>query len=386
MHENTLSREYCGDLLKTLVRMDTCQPNPGEERMVKLLAGLFPETAEKKIIRHGEGRASLIVRLPGEARGGVAFVGHMDTVACGDETAWKYPPLEAKEENGVIWGRGTADMKGGLVSMIAACRHLLESGAKLKKDIVLCFTADEEVGGLGALAVAEEETLHQAETVIVAEPSNENIGICEKGALWLKISAVGALAHGSRPEIGVNGVEKLMEFERRFRKIVPVSEEHVFLNHTTMAVTKLNGGIMTNVIPANAVMEIDMRTLPSVSHDKLLTQAGDICAEMMEECPKLSLKVEIINNRPAVEVAADHPFVEEMKAACEKAAITPVVKGLYFYTDASQIIPKTKAPFVIFGPGEDTMAHQFNEHIEIDSMVRVAKAYVEYMKTAGIAE
>ena len=156
---------------------------------------------------------------------------------------------------------------------------------------------------------------------MVAEPSAENIGLCEKGALWLRFSAVGALAHGSRPEIGINGVEKLMELEHRFRAMVPVDEAHPSLNHTTMAVTRLEGGIMTNVIPANAVMELDIRTLPSLSHDALLEKAQGLCREMMEACPGLHLEMEVLNNRPAVEVAEEHQFVSLVKDCCKEAGI-----------------------------------------------------------------
>lgn len=118
----------------------------------------------------------------------------------------------------------------------------------------------------------------------------------------MRFSAVGALTHGLRPEIGINGVEKLMELERRFRAVVPMEEEHPSLHRTTMAVTRLEGGIMTNVIPANAVMELDIRTLPSLSHESLLEKTRKLCWEMMDACPSLRLELEVLNNRPAVEM------------------------------------------------------------------------------------
>lgn len=271
-------------------------------------------------------------------------------------------------------------MKGGLVAMIQAALSVLGQGGQLERDLWLCFTADEEAHGAGALAFAQNGWLRGIGGLIVAEPSGEAIGLCEKGALWLRVKAVGALAHGSRPEIGINGVEKLMEFERLLREKVPVKEAHPSLNKTTMAVTKLNGGIMTNVIPANAEMEIDMRTLPTVSHDELLQTARDICGRMMAQCPGLKLELEVLNNRPAVEVPEGDPFVSIVKAGCEGAGIEPCCKGLYFYTDASQVVPALGCPFVIFGPGEDTMAHQIDEKIDVGSIVRVAEAYLSIIK------
>ena len=374
MGEHLLA-ERCGQLLETLVRTNTCQPQGNEELLCTLIADLFPDTVEKRLIPHEQGRASLAIRIPGQEKGGLALVGHMDTVSCGDPNLWSCDPLAAQRKGDLVYGRGTADMKGGLVAIILSALAVLEQGKPLKKDLWLCFTADEEAQGAGALAFSENGWLKDVEGMIVAEPSAEDIGLSEKGALWLRIKAIGALAHGSRPEIGINGVEKLMEFERRFRPLVPMEERHPSLHSTTMAVTKLNGGIMTNVIPANAEMEIDMRTLPSLRHDELLEQARTLCLAMMEECPGLKLELEVINNRPAVEVAQDDPFVGMIAQCCTKASIPPNYKGLYFYTDASQIVPALGCPFVIFGPGEDTMAHQIDEKIDIHSMARVTLAY-----------
>ncbi len=381
MAKGIVGAEDCAALLEKLVTTNTCQPEGNEEKLGQMIADLFPDTVEKRWIDHGHGRASLALRIPGESpEGGLAFMGHMDTVSCGDPALWKCDPLSAQREGDVMYGRGTADMKGGLVSMIEAALALLKKGQPLKRDLWLCFTADEEAHGTGALAFSENGWLKDVSALVVAEPSAENIGLCEKGALWLRFSAVGALAHGSRPEIGINGVEKLMELERRFRAMVPVDEAHPSLNHTTMAVTRLEGGIMTNVIPANAVMELDIRTLPSLSHDALLEKAQGLCQEMMEACPGLHLEMEVLNNRPAVEVAEEHAFVGLVKDCCKEAGIEPVCKGLYFYTDASQVVPALGCPFVIFGPGEDTMAHQIDERIDIHSMARVGDAYYSAME------
>ncbi len=372
----TIQAEDCAALLRTLVRTNTCQPEGNEDALAHLIADLFPDSVEKRFIPHGAGRSSLALRIPGTAgKGGLCLMGHMDTVSCGDPALWSCDPLAAERRGDLIYGRGTADMKGGLVSMIQAALSVLRRGKALERDLWLCFTADEEAHGTGALAFAQNGWLKDIGGLIVAEPSGECIGLCEKGALWLRVKAVGALAHGSRPEIGINGVEKLMEFERLLRAQVPVAEVHPTLHKTTMAVTKLNGGIMTNVIPANAEMEIDMRTLPTVDHAQLLQTAQAICSQMTAQCPGLRLEVEVLNNRPAVEVAEGAPFVAAVKEGCRGAGIEPRCKGLYFYTDASQVVPALGCPFVIFGPGEDTMAHQIDEKIDVHSMARVAEAY-----------
>ena len=376
-----ISDNFCASLLKEFINTDTRQPEGNEERMVKAVLSHFPENIEKKVIDHGNGRETLIIKIKGESEtGGVAFVGHTDTVATGDVSKWSFDPLAACEKDGYIYGRGAADMKSGDCAMIAAALETLSLDKTPKEPIYLCFTADEEVGGLGALAVAKDEWMQTVKAFFVAEPTNEDIGVCEKGALWLRIKTTGRLSHGSRPEVGINAVEKTMEFYSRFLPLVNRTSCDKYLGSTTVSVTKLQGGIMTNVIPAYCEMELDMRTLTDIDHDKVIEGAKKLAETMADEKEGLSIEIEVINNRPAVATPEDHPFVGAVAEICRENGLKDGKKGLFFYTDASQVIPAVKAPFVIFGPGDDLMAHQTDERVEISSMTRMAKVYFDYIK------
>lgn len=372
--------DFVKETVKKLVRIDSCQPFGNEKQVIDAILSYFPKDIHREIIDHGGFRQTLIIKIDGESeRGGVAFVGHTDTVAYGDESRWTYPPLSAEEHGGFVYGRGTADMKSGDSAMIAAALEILLTGKKPKEPIYFCFTADEEVSGLGALALSKAKCLESVREYFVAEPTNEDIGVCEKGALWLKVKTTGLLSHGSRPEVGVNAVEKTVEFYERFEKTVDRSLKDKFLGNTTMAVTKLNGGVMTNVIPAYAEMEIDMRTLTNIDHDKVIKDAEALAEKMAAEKQGLHIEIEVINNRPAVSTDENHPFVERVADICRDNGFKVNKKGLFFYTDASQIIPAFNAPFVIMGPGDDLMAHQIDERVEISSMTRMAKVYFDYI-------
>ena len=371
---------FCKEVLQRLVRINSCQPAGNEKEVVDAILSYFPKDIEKEIIDHKNGRQTLIIKIKGKKdEGGVAFVGHTDTVAYGDFARWTFAPLEAHEHNGYIYGRGTADMKSGDTSMIATALEILETGKTPEEPIYFCFTADEEVNGLGALALAEAKCLETVREYFIAEPTNEDIGLCEKGALWLRVKTTGLLSHGSRPEVGVNAVEKTMEFYERFKQMVDRTLVDKYLGSTTMAITKLNGGVMTNVIPAYAEMEIDMRTLTNIDHEKVIADAKALAQTMAEEKKGLSFEIEVINNRPAVATAEDHPFIERVAGICKDNNFKVNKKGLFFYTDASQIIPKYNAPFTIMGPGDDLMAHQIDEKVEISSMTRMAKVYFDYL-------
>lgn len=375
----------CGALTQMLVSTNTSHPDGNEADLVRKISALFPDHLYRRVLDHGNNRASLIVRIDGKNRGGLAFVGHIDTVAFGDVQAWKYPPVEARIQDGILYGRGSADMKSGVAAMITAAQCVLASGRTPEEDLFFCFTADEEANGMGVLAVMQSGDLANVKEFIIAEPSELKLGLCEKGALWLRINAEGKLAHGSRPRVGVNAVEHLIEFRCRLQRAVDTQTNHPLLDTTTIATTGFYGGIMTNVIPAQARMELDIRTLPSLPNARVVEIARQIAEEMEHSYKDLHICVEILNDRIPVETLPDAPMVCKMRKIFDAMGLACETKGMYFYTDMSQIALYTDAPFLILGPADDKQAHVTDEHVavkDIETAARIYTAYIEqnYMK------
>lgn len=378
---NKATMEMCRQILTTLVKIDTCQPEGNEEKLVDAILQMLPDDITYKKIEHAPGRASLVVKVEGETpKGGIAFVGHIDTVACSNLDSWIHPPHEAVVEGDVLYGRGSSDMKGGDTAMIITLKNLLSGGKKPKTPVYFCFTADEESKGMGICAVVKDGCINDIEEMVICEPSDEKIGICEKGALWLHVSVQGKASHASRPDLGVNAVDYAIEFSNRLKAAAEGKEEHSILGSTTVSVTRFNGGIMTNIIPSEAEMELDIRTVPGTSHERILELAHTICREMSEKSPYIHMAIQVLNNRPALETDLNSPFVRNIMKAAEEAGISTEPKGLYFYTDASQVIPKINVPFVIAGPGDDAMAHCMNECISLSSVARYAEMYSNYIE------
>ena len=386
MNENIILNS--GALTKMLVATNTSQPAGNEADLVKKIEALFPERIYRRVIDHGNNRASLILRIDGRERGqGLAFVGHIDTVAFGDIQAWEHHPLEAWEQDGILYGRGAADMKGGVAAMISTALCVIDSGRVPERDLFFCFTADEEAGGMGVQAVMGSGELKDVAEYIIAEPSQMMLGLCEKGALWLRIHAEGLLAHGSRPLVGVNAVEALMEFRHRLSLAVDTETIHPLLDTTTISTTGFHGGIMTNVIPAEAQMELDIRTLPSLKNAQVIQCAEAIAAEMEAQREHLHIRIEVLNDRIPVETAPDAPMVKRMEKVFGQLSMPCRKKGMYFYTDMSQIALYTDAPFLILGPGDDKQAHVTNEHVSVSAIEdasRVFTAYIEQYYMGGL--
>ena len=370
----------CGPLTQMLVSTNTSQPAGNEADLVRKISALFPEHLYRRVVEHGNNRASLILRIDGKKRGGLAFVGHIDTVAFGDEQVWKYPPLEAKIQDGILYGRGAADMKSGVAAMITAAQCVLDSGKTPEEDLYFCFTADEETGGMGILGLMQTGELDHVKEFIIAEPSQLKLGLCEKGALWLRIHAEGLLAHGSRPRVGVNAVEGLIEFRCRLQMAVDTETRHPLLDTTTISTTGFFGGIMTNVIPAQAQMELDIRTLPSLPNARVIGIARQIGEEMERSCDHLYIRIEVLNDRIPVETKPEDPMVQKMQKTFAALNLPCETKGMYFYTDMSQIALYTDAPFLILGPGDDKQAHVTDEHVAVCDIEHAARIYITYIE------
>ncbi len=402
-----LSEGRCAELLRELVQTDTCQPEGREEMLVNKIISRLPDGISYTKLEHGQGRASLIVEIrrepedeaqaeekalsEGKAQaeekalseerkenGALAFIGHLDTVAYGREEEWKYPPLKGHLEDGIMYGRGTADMKGGAAAMLLALEKLWEERHLLERDIYFCFTADEEYRGIGIQAMVQGGYLSDVKEVVICEPSDEQVSICEKGALWLSVQIKGVGAHASRPELGINAAETAYAFAGRMKQYIESAPAHPILGKASASVTKIESGIMTNMIPEEAELTLDIRTVPGLSCEEAEQYAGKAGKELEEAYPGLSVCIETLNRRPAVGTKEGEGLVRHMLRLAKEMGMPGTPRGTHFYTDASQLIPVLPVPFVIAGPGDDRQAHCTDEHVEVGSVARFAEMYRRY--------
>ena len=156
--------------------------------------------------------------------------------------------------------------------------------------------------------------------------------------------------------------------------------EHPLLGRATASVTKLEGGILTNMIPASSELEMDIRTVPGILHEELREAVQGVVQKVKTMYKGVEIRVDVLNDRPAVGTEKTDPHVERILKLAGELGICEIPRGTHFYTDASQIIPILKAPFVIAGPGDDKLAHCIDEHVELRSVIRFAKFYESYVR------
>lgn len=362
-----------------LVQMNTANP-PGKELKAALYCEKILADAgfETQLVDHGNERASLFAKLEGKPDGDTfLFVGHLDTVPPGDLGVWERDPYSGYCDGEKIHGRGTSDMKGGLAVLLQAAQVL--KGNKPYNSIVFALTADEESGCMGAEALIQMPEIKKAKFVMIPEPTANQIGIAEKGALWLKIISKGRAAHGSMPDLGVNAISGMVDLVNRL-DFSAFNQEHEYLGKFTSSLNTISGGIKTNIIPDHCETTLDIRTLPSQSHNEIIGSVENVISEIINKNDRYTYELETIINKPGIETDIEQsPAAEVVKLIQEQLPESRLI-GLNYYTDGAVIIPALNVPFIIFGPGNPGQAHCPNETIDVAKLVCSCEIYAEILK------
>ncbi|MGI5887935.1 MAG: M20 family metallopeptidase [Oscillospiraceae bacterium] len=369
------------ELLKRFVKTDTSHPEGNEKRMTDILCGLWPDTAEKTLIRHSDSRYSLIVRIKGRQKTpGTAFLAHIDTVAFGDRDLWTRDPLSAEIVGNELWGRGSVDMKGGCAAITAAGIELLGQGFVPEHDMLFCYTADEEEYGTGIRSMVSGGYLDGISRVIVCEPSGLKTGCCEKGCIWISLRVTGCQSHASRPEQGLNAAEGAIRIISEFKAGMDTSSLDSLLGRNTCSLTVFKSGVGSNIVPPSAEAVVDIRTIPGTSNEKLIEAFRECCRKLCSEDPRWKAEAEVINDRAAAGMDPDGEFTKSIMETARSEGIETRPAGIYFYTDISQVVGKLDVDFCIIGPGDELMCHKTDERIDVDQVKKAKKLYLALIK------
>ncbi|PAV29751.1 acetylornithine deacetylase [Virgibacillus profundi] len=360
--------------LQEMIRIDSSNPPGNEHEVAKLLAERCEKTGIPYTISRVESnRSNFRIKLNGEGKGKLLFCGHMDTVQPGEQP-WKHSPFSGELEGDRLYGRGASDMKSGLCAMFLAIESLYKEQKQLPKDIIFLATAGEEVDSCGARQYLKEDSLDDVEAIVIGEPTNEKIVVGHKGALWLEIILSGKTAHGAMPESGINAVEwmrPVMEMVESLKSKWKISS--VPLGESSLAITKLNGGVQTNVIPDRSSMHVDIRSIPPQSHDELLTEINQNLHEIFSAIDAPDFHINKLLDRPSILTEKASTII----TTASRLKGQDSVYGVSYYTDGAVLNPDSKIPTLIYGPGDERFAHQPNEYVDVHAYLRSIDFYKE---------
>jgi len=364
------------DLLRDMVREASVNPPGGEAGCAKVVAdklsglGLDVELVEKEL-----GRTNVVGRLRG-TRGSpvLLYNGHIDVVPAGN--GWTRDPFGGEIIDGKLYGRGTADMKSGVASMVAAAEAIVKSGAKLKGDLLITAVADEETGSAKGTRHLIERGL-KADMAVVSEPTDLRIEIAHKGILWAEITTKGKGSHASRPHLGVNAVDKMHAIISAMHDIKLEGWNPLFdVPQPVLSVTTISGGTKINVTPDLCKIEFDRRLLPGETPEFALKQIQDAIAKVKAEDPTLDASIRVIEEWPAMEVAPEAKIVQSLAKVVEsRTGAKPRFFGKAAGTDASWLVRDAKIPTVLYGPGDPRLSHTPDEHVELEKVTEAARVF-----------
>lgn len=322
------------------------------------------------------------------ARRTLHFNAHFDVVPVGGD--WKHgSPFSGVVEGGWIHGRGTADMKGSIASLLLALEALHATGTEPRLNLEVSFTADEETDSLlGSDWLVRHAPISPDYAVVMEGGEEDSIGCGHNGVVWLEVTVHGRASHGSRPELGVNALEKmsalvlaLEDYKRRIGRRVFVAPDG------TRRVPTINvGGEFAqgpggkiNTVPALARFSIDRRVLPRENVAVVERELRTFLRTAAERIPACEISVtKISENHPCFSKPSS-PFFKAMAGAVQSVRRRPTTFSVSSgFNDMHFFQHHLGIPTLGYGPG-GCNEHAIDERARLRDLADCARIYAKLM-------
>jgi len=403
LHE--INREELVKLTASLVRINSVwDPDGGTSEQPA--AELVAEWAEGngfqvEMDQVAPGRPNTIITWecePGPRT--LLFEGHTDVVTPGDPSAWNHDPFGAEIIGKRMYGRGTNDTKGNLAAMLIAMAALKRSQVRLAGRMIGGILCDEEGAMIGVLDFIERGRADRITGAVICEPQNGLVCTSQKGAVRARYTIKARMSHGAMPLSGLNGapaLSRLIEgLHKMEREAVKNFGRHEHLGWPSITPTVIQspsvGPAQLNVMPGEAKLLVDVRTIPGQSHEAI-REGLKALAHQVEHAVRehydaydrelavqrphnLKVNVEFITDRPCTKTDKQDAIVLAADWATRHVSgKEPVHAGVPGATDGTFLWQKRNIPIVTMGAGEREVAHQADEWVDLDQLVETARIY-----------
>jgi acetylornithine deacetylase len=293
--------------------------------------------------------------------------GHLDTVSLDAMPHALVPEIRA----GRLYGRGSYDMKGGVVACLAAVKALVEGGARLPGDVVVAAVADEEYASIGTAHVAAQVNVDGA---VVTEPTGLDLCLAHKGFVWLEVETLGRAAHGSRFQDGIDAnlrmgrvLHELEGLEQELRHRPP----HPLVGPPSLHAALLRGGTELSTYAASSTLKIERRTVPGETLSQVEAEVQAILDRLAAADPGFAARRRTLLERQPFEVSPEAPLVKAVRqAAAAHLGRPPIPMGVAYWMDTA-ILAAAGAEAVALGP-IGAGAHAAEEWVDLQSIAGVA--------------
>lgn len=357
-------------LTAQLVGFDTRNP-PGDERDAAEIVGRLLAGAGFDVRYHefAARRTSVIAQIGGAAsKAPLCLTGHLDTVPLGS-AHWTRDPFGAETDDGRLYGRGAADMKGGVAAIVTAAVRISER-LNTTAGLMLVLTASEEGGcwGSGDL-IHRDGLLPKPGAIVVAEPTSNYPCVGHRGAMKFTATFKGVAAHGSMPGVGVNAVYAAARAVTKLEKYNFGIEKHPLMGEPTLNVGTFHGGDAINSVPDEALIGIDVRSVVGMEHSRVLADIQRVIGRDAE--------VNVIQDMPPVWTDPQSRWATKvMKIWTDLMGYSPEPRILPYNTDGGNFRKLwPEVPVLILGPGDPEMAHQTDEFCPVSQISQAVRIY-----------
>lgn len=287
----------------------------------------------------------------------LALVGHTDTVPY--DPAW-IEALQLTERDGNLFGRGACDTKAFIAAALTVVGSIDLS--KMKKSLALVFTADEEIGCLGAKRLAQARPF-SARYAIVGEPTSLQPMRAGKGYCLAEVSVRGREAHSAYPQIGASAIFFAARLIERIERIADElkNDQRAGFDppYTTMNIGLIKGGTAKNIIPGECSFTLEWRTIPGQDSHYALNLVREAAADLLQQNPDCVCEIDAARADESFETSSDSVLVQFLEETSGKTSGT-----VAFGTEAPSLID-LGAEAVVFGPGDIRVAHRTGEFVPI---------------------
>ncbi|MFZ5915886.1 MAG: YgeY family selenium metabolism-linked hydrolase [Chloroflexota bacterium] len=338
---------------------------------------------------HTDRIGSVVGRI-GSGRGKkLVFNGHMDVVGEGDPAAWQRDPFGGEIRDGVLYGRGTADMKSGLAAMIYAAKMLRDARTPLNGDLYLVAVVQEEpCEGLAMRVLVEEQGL-RPDWVVLGEPTDLQVSRGQRGRMGMSVIVHGKAAHAAAPQRGENAIYGAARIIFGLELLAGQLAQDRLLGRGSLAVTHIASTAGSrNVVPDRCELYIDRRLTLGETEAKALSEVeGVILRENLQAQVRVTeyrstsytgYQARQAEYFPAWAMDEDHPLVQAtVRAVRHTLGYLPHIGQWDFSTDGAYTMGVAGIPTVGFGPGEERYAHTTQEQVRLDDVAAAVRVYAQ---------
>jgi acetylornithine deacetylase/succinyl-diaminopimelate desuccinylase-like protein len=319
-----------------------------------------------------------------QGAGRFLFNGHQDTKPV---TGMSIDPFSGEMREGKVFGRGSADMKGGIAAVLCALKAMVKAGVKPAGGITFYSDIEEEYGGLGGYYQALAKGLLRGYAGLIScEPTELELHIGNRGCFITAFRVAGKAAHSGLADEGVNAIQQAAEFIVEYAKLPYLRARDPLFGKCTLNFEKIEGGLYLSAVPDSCTVCLDSRLIPETPPEVVQAQIDELLGRLKSE---RGICVEEISPpsswRPAASklkaeaIPEDHPLVHMMSKAIERVTgRRAVVGGCPGVTIAMAAI-KEGLPSIICGPGSLRQAHTADEWVAAEQIVIACHVYAALM-------